>query len=215
LGRTQGNGPIDAATMVANFMGNGAAPSNNGANSSVGVEDNIPASGAGTNNNNNNRRNESPGMAVVARQFLKNLLGGLGGGAGAAGGAGLLGGLGGGAGAAGGAGLLGGLGGGGQGTASAAATEVNVAATRGEGATSGLPTCGDDGSIEMVFHQVSFRLSSAHGIVSRELTEDGRSTRTAPALSRRRWTPPRAGQKSPRSRQQRSRRTCPALASRD
>ncbi|KAK0751449.1 hypothetical protein B0T18DRAFT_318859 [Schizothecium vesticola] len=90
LGRTQGNGPIDAATMVANFMGSGAAPSNNGANSSVGVEDNIPASGAGNNNNNNNNR---------------------------------------------------------------PATEVNVAATRGEGAASGLPTCGDDGSIEMVFHQ--------------------------------------------------------------
>lgn len=137
--------------MIANFMGNGAAPSNNGANSSVGVEDNIPASGAG-NNNNNNRRDQAPGMAVVARQFLKNLLGGLGGGAGGAGAAG-------GGGAAGLLGGLGGLGGGGQGTASATATEVNVAATRGEGAASGLPTCGDDGSIEMVFHQVSFHLS--------------------------------------------------------
>lgn len=185
-------------------MGNGAAPSNNGANSSVGVEDNIPASGAGNNNNNNNRREESHGVVVVARQFLKNLLGGLGGGAGAAGGGGaasLLGGL-------------GGLGGGGQGTASAAATEVNVAATRGEGAASGLPTCGDDGSIEMVFHQVSFNLSSAPSSASRELTHTGRSTKTAPVLSQRRWTPPRAGQRRPRSRRPRSRRTCPALGSR-
>lgn len=143
--------------MIANFMGNGAAPSNNGANSSVGVEDNIPASGSGSNNknNNNNKRNQAPGMVVVARQFLKNLLGGLGGGAGAAGGGGAAGLLGG----------LGGLGGGGQGTASAAATEVNVAATRGEGAASGLPTCGDDGSIEMVFHQVSLHLSWGNSTV--------------------------------------------------
>lgn len=191
-------------------MGNGAAPNNNGANSSVGVEDNIPSSGAGNNNNNNNRRDQAPGMVVVARQFLKNLLGGLGGGAaGAAGAAGA-----GGGGAAGLLGGLGGLGGGGQGTASAAATEVNVAATRGEGAASGLPTCGDDGSIEMVFHQVSLHLSSAPTIASRELTTAGRSTKTAPVLSRPRWTPPRAGRGRLRSRQPRSRRTCPVLASR-
>jgi len=43
---------------------------------------------------------------------------------------------------------------GGGGTESAVATETNVQATAGEGASSGLPTCADDGSIEMVFHQV-------------------------------------------------------------
>jgi hypothetical protein len=53
-------------------------------------------------------------------------------------------------------GLLGGLlgGGAGAGTKSTAAAEKNVAATAGQGATSGLPTCADDGTIEMVFHQV-------------------------------------------------------------
>jgi hypothetical protein len=44
---------------------------------------------------------------------------------------------------------------GGGGTASKVATETNVAATAGNGADTGLPTCGDDGSIEMVFHQAS------------------------------------------------------------
>lgn len=122
--------------MIANFMGGAAAPSNSGTNSSVGVEDSIPANAAGTggaarggnnrNNNNNNRRGEQDGgigMLKFPRQLLRNLFGGLGGG--------------------------------GQGTESTVATETNVAATRGAGATSGLPTCGDDGSIEMVFHQVS------------------------------------------------------------
>ncbi|KAK0636451.1 hypothetical protein B0T17DRAFT_605193 [Bombardia bombarda] len=84
LGRTQGNGPVDAATMVANFVGTGTAPTNNGANSSVGVEDNLAG-----------------------------------------------------------------------GTKSDVATETNVAATAGAGANSGLPTCSDDGTITMVFHQIN------------------------------------------------------------
>lgn len=44
LGRTQGNGPVRAETMIANFMGTAGAappPTNRGAASSVGVEDNI------------------------------------------------------------------------------------------------------------------------------------------------------------------------------
>lgn len=41
LGRTQGNGNVDATTMIAAFMGGSAAPTNNG--TGVGVEDNIPA----------------------------------------------------------------------------------------------------------------------------------------------------------------------------
>jgi hypothetical protein len=81
LGRTQGNGIVDAAVMVGAFMGQGAAPpANNGASGSVGVEDNI----------------QQPGQK---RQFLGGLLGGGAGKAGAAGGA---------AGATGIAGLLGG-----------------------------------------------------------------------------------------------------------
>ena len=47
LGRTQGNGPIDAATMVANFMGGATAPRVNAANASVGVEDDLSGLGAG------------------------------------------------------------------------------------------------------------------------------------------------------------------------
>jgi len=53
-------------------------------------------------------------------------------------------------------GLLGGLGGGaGAGQASTVKTESNVAALAGQGATSGLPTCSDDGTVTMVFHQIN------------------------------------------------------------
>lgn len=121
LGRTQGNGPIDASVMVANFMGtaNGPAPTNNGSASSAGVEDDLSAlgsSGRGRGRNNNDRKRDS-GLLKYPRQFLQGLFGG-------------------------------------GGTESTVATETNVAATAGEGATSGLPTCADDGSVEMVFHQV-------------------------------------------------------------
>ncbi|GAB1316506.1 Cell surface protein [Madurella fahalii] len=118
LGRTQGNGPIDAATMITNFMGGAAAPRNSGANSSVGVEDDI--AGQQEEKKKKMKRGEAGGVARVARQ----LFGGL-------------------------------FGGGNRGSDSAAATEGNVAATAGAGATSGLPTCADDGSVEMVFHQVN------------------------------------------------------------
>ncbi|KAK3938123.1 putative cell surface protein [Diplogelasinospora grovesii] len=125
LGRTQGNGPIDAATMVQNFMGAATAPTNNGANSSVGVEDTI-GNGAGAAND---KREESASSSSLfsPRQLLKGL-----------------------------AGLLGGGGGAGAGTKSTVATETNVAATAGAGASSGgLPTCADDGTIKMVFHQIN------------------------------------------------------------
>ncbi|KAK4125822.1 hypothetical protein N657DRAFT_670013 [Parathielavia appendiculata] len=146
LGRTQGNGPIDAATMISAFMGTGdaALPRVNAANASVGVEDDLSgltqgSSGSGSgssgtsrggrrfgqggrNNNNKKRREEEAwqgGKAVkVARQFFQGLFGG-------------------------------------GGTDSTVATESNVAAMAGTGASSGLPTCGDDGSIEMVFHQIN------------------------------------------------------------
>ncbi|KAF2108503.1 cell surface protein [Lophiotrema nucula] len=76
LGRTQGNGPVDATVMIAAFMGTGNAPTNAGAAASVGVEDNI----------------QMPGQR---RQLLGGLLGGGGAGGnggGATGVAGLLGG---------------------------------------------------------------------------------------------------------------------------
>ena len=77
LGKTQGNGPILAETMVASFMAGESAPTNNG--TGVGVEDNIDQNalaGAGKGKAANKRGN------FVTRQ-LANLLGGLiGGGAG-------------------------------------------------------------------------------------------------------------------------------------
>ncbi|OTB17751.1 hypothetical protein K445DRAFT_56117 [Daldinia sp. EC12] len=83
LGRTQGNGPIDAAVMIQSFMGTGAtAPTNNGSAAGTGVEDDIPGN------------TETP-------------------------------------------------------------EETSVAATAGQGSTSGLPTCADDGSITMTFRQIN------------------------------------------------------------
>lgn len=108
--------------MIANFMGAGTAPTNKGAASSVGVEDNIQGAG---------------GNGATKRQLLGGLLGG---GKGKGGG-----------GATGIGGLLGG-----GGTKAEGAPESRVAASAGEGASSGLPTAGDDGSINMTFRQVCF-----------------------------------------------------------
>ncbi|KAL2140456.1 hypothetical protein VTI28DRAFT_3774 [Corynascus sepedonium] len=128
LGRTQGNGPVDAATMVAAFMGTGAAPPNVSAETaSVGVEDDL----GGLSN-----------FRIGARQLLKGLFGG----------------------------------GGGRGQASAVKTESNVAAMAGQGATSGLPTCADDGTITMVFHQIN-----QDGAGPIEAAVDGTSGGTDPA----------------------------------
>ncbi|KAI2623983.1 hypothetical protein GGS26DRAFT_565370 [Hypomontagnella submonticulosa] len=116
LGRTQGNGPIDAATMIQSFMGGAAAPVNNGSADSVGVEDDIPETGA--------KKNKS-----IARG-LSDLLSGLTGGGKSTGAKG-------------------------AGTKSSVPEETAVAATAGKGATSGLPTCADDGSITMTFRQIN------------------------------------------------------------
>lgn len=124
LGRTQGNGPVDAAVMIANFMGTGAAPTNNGAASSVGVEDNIDQS-----------------QLQQKRQLLGRLLGGIGGGAG---------GKAGGGGATGIAGLLGG-----GGNKAEGPPESSVAASAGQGATAGLPTANEDGTVDMTFRQIN------------------------------------------------------------
>ncbi|KAK8065264.1 cell surface protein [Apiospora hydei] len=71
LGRTQGNGKVEAATMIASFMGGGVAPTNNG--TGVGVEDNIPAN-VGQKSTKNTRGVNS---AKFRRQgFLSGLLGG-------------------------------------------------------------------------------------------------------------------------------------------
>ncbi|XXG96856.1 hypothetical protein Hte_003147 [Hypoxylon texense] len=118
LGRTQGNGPIDAATMIQNFMGGAAAPTNNGSADSVGVEDDIPAN-----------------VGKRGTSFARGL-------------ADLF------------SGLAGGAGGSdkktqGAGTKSQVAQETSVAASAGQGATSGLPTCADDGSITMTFRQIN------------------------------------------------------------
>ncbi|KAJ4149321.1 hypothetical protein NW754_000760 [Fusarium falciforme] len=62
LGRTQGNGPVDASVMISNFLGTGGnVPTNNGSSESVGVEDNL---------------SNLPGARKHRRQ-LGNLLGGL------------------------------------------------------------------------------------------------------------------------------------------
>ncbi|RYN38036.1 hypothetical protein AA0112_g4241 [Alternaria arborescens] len=120
LGRTQGNGIVDAAVMVGAFMGQGAAPpANSGASGSVGVEDNI----------------QQPGQK---RQFLGGLFGGGAGGAG------------GGAGATGIAGLLGG-----GGDKVNGPPEARVAAAVGQGASGGLPTCADDGTVTMTLRQIN------------------------------------------------------------
>lgn len=116
LGRTQGNGKVDASVMVGAFMGAGAAPpANQGASGSVGVEDNIQ----------------------MKRQLLAGLLGGAGGKGGNGGATGL-------------GGLLGG-----GGTKSNGPPEAGVAAAQGAGATSGLPTCADDGTVTMTLRQIN------------------------------------------------------------
>ncbi|KAJ6447227.1 cell surface protein [Purpureocillium lavendulum] len=147
LGRTQGNGPVDASKMVAAFMGGGNnAPTNKGAESSVGQEDDLSGlKGI------QQRRGETK------RQLLGGLLGG-GNGGGPLGG--LLGGggnaNGGGNGGAGGAlgGLLGGIGGGG-GTKSNKPVENSVAASVGEGQSQGMPTASDDGKVTLTYRQIN------------------------------------------------------------
>lgn len=81
---------------------------------------------------------QQPGAGAQKRQFLSGLLGG--GGKGGNGGATGLGGL---------------LGGGGAGTKSNGPPESRVASMTGAGATSGLPTCADDGTVTMTLRQIN------------------------------------------------------------
>lgn len=109
--------------------GGAAPPTNNGASGAVGVEDNIQNNGAG-----------AGAGAGAAKDKKRQLLGGLLGGGGAGGGGGATG--------------IGGLLGGG-GTKAEGAPESRVAAAAGEGASSGMPTASDDGSINMTFRQIN------------------------------------------------------------
>ncbi|KAH8842857.1 hypothetical protein MCOR27_000065 [Pyricularia oryzae] len=145
LGRTQGGGPVDAAVMIRNFMGEGEAPSSNA--TGVGEEDNIPSNvgaGRGASRGASRFAAATRGRSIaleeedeetedippvsssnfVARQ-LGNLFKGLGG-----------------------------LGGGG-GVKALGGPETMVKATLGEGASSGLPTVGKDGIIKMTFRQIN------------------------------------------------------------
>lgn len=139
LGYTQGNGPVDASIMIANFMGGGQnvkVPVNNGTESATGVEDDLSRLSGG-------RRTK--------RQLSRFLGGGAGGGAGGLGG--LFGGGGNGGGGAGGiAGLFGG--GANGGNKNNRGPETMVAATAGAGAQSGLPTADENGVVTMTFRQV-------------------------------------------------------------
>ncbi|GJD00238.1 cell surface protein [Colletotrichum higginsianum] len=104
LGRTQGNGPVDASVMINNFMGGSAAPRTA---ATTGVEDDIP----------NMKRAE-----LHVRQGLAGLLGG---------------------------------GGKNKGKQQSGPPEARVAATAGMGASQGMPTCADDGTITMTFRQIN------------------------------------------------------------
>jgi len=128
LGRTQGNGPIDASVMIANFMSGTGAPTNNGAEGAPGVEDNIPANVGGASTSSRGGR-----AGTNDKRQLGNLLGGLLGGGGRGGAAG----------------------GNAAGKKTTAAQEVNVAATAGKGATSGLPTASDDGTVTVTYRQIN------------------------------------------------------------
>ncbi|OAA48433.1 cell surface protein (Mas1) [Metarhizium rileyi] len=126
LGRTQGNGPIDAGAAINIFMGmsNGTnAPTNNGASGAAGQEDDL--SQLQQNQQRQQRRDEDK------RQLgrLMNILGG-----GRAGGAG---------GAA------------GRGNKNNAGPETMVADTAGEGASNGLPTANENGEVTVVYRQIN------------------------------------------------------------
>lgn len=125
--------------MIAAFMGAGnsaAPPTNQGASGAVGVEDDIPQNAQGQGQGQGRSR---AGAGTRRRQLFGGLGGLLGGG-----------GAGGNAGATGIAGLLGG-----GGTKAVGPPEARVAAATGAGATSGLPTCADDGTVTMTLRQIN------------------------------------------------------------
>ncbi|KAH8165712.1 hypothetical protein CIB48_g2510 [Xylaria polymorpha] len=104
--------PSTPAVMIASFMDGAGAPTNKGAASSSGVEDDLSG---------------LKGASQNKRGVFGDLLGGL----------------------------TGGGAGGNKGTKSEKPAEDSVAAAAGQGASSGLPTCSDDGSITMTFRQIN------------------------------------------------------------
>lgn len=140
LGRTA-SGPVDAGAAIAKFMGAGAGAGAAGAagagaaGAGAAGAGAAKAAGAGAGG-------AAAGGAGGAAGGLGALLGGLGGNK-----RGLLDALTGGAGGAGGAGA---------GTKTPKGTaEQGVAAAAGTGASTGLPTTADDGTVTMTFHQVN------------------------------------------------------------
>jgi hypothetical protein len=104
--------------MIAAFMSGARAPTNNGAQDSVGVEDDISGlGGAGRGSGRGEKRR---------RQFLDGLFDGFGGGGSSDA----------------------------DGQKNEFSVESAVAASAGEGATSGLPTCSDSGEISVTMRQV-------------------------------------------------------------
>lgn len=83
LGRTQGNGPVDATQMISVFMGEASAASvgTNSAASGVGQEDDLSAAQKTASSNDNDKRSKKNKV----RQLLAGLLGGGGNGANAQG----------------------------------------------------------------------------------------------------------------------------------
>ncbi|RYP10695.1 hypothetical protein DL764_000485 [Monosporascus ibericus] len=134
LGRTQGNGPVDAETMIRTFMSGATAPTNDGPADSVGVEDNIDEDRL--------QGGRNGGGGIFGRQFGGGFLSGL-------------------------------FGGGGEKTETA--EETIVAASAGQGASAGMPTCADDGSITMTFRQIN-----QDGAGPMEAAVDGTSGGTDP-----------------------------------
>ncbi|RYP75496.1 hypothetical protein DL771_002381 [Monosporascus sp. 5C6A] len=138
LGRTQGNGPINAETMIRTFMSGATAPTNDGAADSVGVEDNIDQGQLQGGQGGQDAQDAQGGQDAQDGEDGQGRQGGLRGIFGRQFG-----------------GFLSGLFGGGGGQETEKPKEDIVAASAGQGATAGLPTCADDGAITMTFRQIN------------------------------------------------------------
>ncbi|EOA90470.1 hypothetical protein ACJQWK_07688 [Exserohilum turcicum] len=118
-------GAVDAGAAIAKFMGTGAAGAAGGAAGGAGAG---AGATAATKAGAAKAGAAKAGAAATKRGLLDGILGGAGGAAGGAG----------------------------AGTKTAkGTTEQGVAASAGAGASSGLPTTADDGTITMTFHQVN------------------------------------------------------------
>lgn len=168
LGRTQGNGPVDAAAVISTFMGTGAnsAPTNNGTDGAAGVEDDLSDLQAASAQRRAEHKRQIGNLfgGGGGGSRLGGLLGGGGNGDGNGGGSG-IGGLFGGGGNGGGSGIGGLFGGGGN--ANDRGPETMVADTAGLGSSNGLPTASDSGEINMVFRQV--QPCTSHGRIQTHL----------------------------------------------